>query len=64
MDDGLIFPYRRSTDHADARVLTHASAATTSRGRLLRGWSWLWWRVVWGSSVLVGKRVNRGDAQW
>ena len=22
------------------------------------------WRVVWGSSVLVGKRVNRGDAQW
>ena len=24
MDDGLIFPYRRSTAHADARVLTHA----------------------------------------
>ena len=37
MDDGLIFPYRRSTDHADARVLTHAPAATTNRGRLLRG---------------------------
>jgi len=25
MDDGLIFPYRRRTDHADARVLTHAA---------------------------------------
>ena len=20
--------------------------------------------LVWGSSALVGKRVNRGDAQW
>jgi len=27
-------------------------------------WVWLVWLVVWGSSVLVGKRVNRGDAQW
>ena len=30
----------------------------------LVGGVWLVWLVVWGSSVLVGKRVNRGDAQW
>ena len=30
MDDGLIFPYRSGTDHADARVLTHAAAAAVA----------------------------------
>lgn len=62
MDDGLIFPYRRSTAHADARVLTHAAGhnrASTCLRVLV-----VWWLVVWGPSVQVGKRVNRGDAQW
>ena len=63
MDDGLIFPYRRSTAHADARVLTHAvlpyrpSAQVFGPGGGCGG-------GVWGPSVQVGKRVNRGDAQW
>ena len=62
MDDGLIFPYRSGTDRADVRVLTHAAG----RGVLPGAFGCLVgpWRVVWGSSVLVGKRVNRGDAQW
>ncbi len=30
MDDGLIFPYRCSTDHADVRVLTHAAVHVAS----------------------------------
>ena len=62
MDDGLIFPYRRSTAHADARVLTHA-ARHTSRACFLREAVWSC-QVVWGPSVQVGKRINRGDAQW
>lgn len=62
MDDGLIFPYRRSTAHADSRVLTHAS--THNRLQAAFGWPGWWWVVVWGPSALVGKRVNRGDAQW
>ena len=62
MDDGLIFPYRRSTAHADARVLTHADSHKRSSVclRVLV----LWWLLVWGPSVQVGKRINRGDAQW
>ena len=32
MGDGLIFPYRPCTDHADARVLTHAAGHETVRG--------------------------------
>ena len=63
MDDGLIFPYRPCTDHADARVLTHAAGHETVRGSP-SGVPGGLWPVVWGSSVLVGKRVNRGDAQW
>ncbi len=65
MDDGLIFPYRRSTAHADARVLTHAPGPTLllPPGPASAGW-WWWWAGVWGPSVQVGKRVNRGDAQW
>ncbi len=57
MDDGLTFPYRLGTDRADARVLT------CPRGGLLAacGRGGAWGR---GPSVLVGKRVNRGDAQW
>ena len=62
MDDGLIFPYRRSTAHADARVLTHADSH--ERGLFPLRWFWSWWLLVWGPSVQVGKRINRGDAQW
>ena len=62
MDDGLIFPYRSGTDHADARVLTHAAAAAVAPPPSLRGGGPR--PVVWGPSALVGKRVNRGDAQW
>ena len=42
MDDGLIFPYRRSTAHADARVLTHAA------GRVRALWCL---RVPWGPAA-------------
>lgn len=58
MDDGLIFPYRWSTAHADVRVLTHAVAAVS------RGWAFgpgcRGGGVVWGPTVLVGKRVLTG----
>ena len=63
MGDGLIFPYRWGTARADWWVLTHAGcrllllprvSARAGGGGVL----------VWGSSALVGKRVNRGDAQW
>ena len=63
MDDGLIFPYRRSTAHADARVLTHATARIWGHGAP-SGVLVVSRVVVWGPSVQVGKRVNRGDAQW
>lgn len=63
MDDGLIFPYRCSTVHADVRVLTHAAVRRVLLGGL-RVFPGGWWVVVWGPSVLVGKRINRGDAQW
>lgn len=64
MDDGLIFPYRRSTAHADARVLTHAAARLWAVPLAPSGAGAVWRVVVWGPSVQVGKRVNRGDAQW
>ncbi len=65
MDDGLIFPYRRSTAHADARVLTHARVSCVPWLLLPFGVVGLWWGTgVWGPSVQVGKRINRGDAQW
>ena len=52
MDDGLIFPYRRSTAHADARVLTHARHHNRA----------FWWLrlpvgvVVWGLGTLRAGR--------
>ena len=62
MGDGLIFPYRWGTARADWWVLTHAGCRLVPRAGFRPGWGWRC--LVWGSSALVGKRVNRGDAQW
>ncbi len=52
MDDGLIFPYRCSTAHADVRVLTHAVA-----GRVLLGsFRVSWWVVGDGLGILRAGR--------
>ena len=58
----MIFPYRWGTARADWWVLTHAGCRLVPcLGFGLGGGGGV---LVWGSSALVGKRVNRGDAQW
>ena len=53
MDNGLIFPYRRRTDHTEPGDANHPNLSpglrAGGRGRV-------------GPDPVVGKRVNRGDA--
>ena len=55
MDNQLIFWYRVMTAHAEVIVLTNLPLP-------LRGFRAVWVCVGLGVPVIVGKRVNRGDA--
>ena len=55
MDNQLIFWYRVMTAHAEVIVLTNLPSP-------LRGFRAVWVCVGLGVPVIVGKRVNRGDA--
>ncbi len=55
MDNGLIFPYRRSTAHTESGDTNHPKL-TIDHLRVFT----CEWRV--GSEPVVGKRINRGDA--
>ena len=55
MDNQLIFWYRVMTVHADVIVLTNLPVPP-------RGFRAVWVCVGLGAPVMVGKRVNRGDA--
>ena len=55
MDNQLIFWYRVMTAHAEVIVLTNLPASP-------RGFRAVWVCVGLGVPVIVGKRVNRGDA--
>lgn len=55
MDNQLIFWYRVVTVHADVIVLTNLPVPP-------RGFRAVWVCVGLGVPVMVGKRVNRGDA--
>ena len=51
MDNGLIFPYRRKTAHAEQGILTARDLPDTPCG----------WVLV-EDLILGGKRINRCDA--
>ena len=55
MDNQLIFWYRVVTAHADVIVLTNLPVPS-------HGFRAVWVCVGLGVPVIVGKRVNRGDA--
>lgn len=55
MDNQLIFWYRVMTAHAEVIVLTNLPSPP-------RGFRAVWVCVGLGVPVIVGKRVNRGDA--
>ena len=55
MDNQLIFWYRVMTAHAEVIVLTNLPAPS-------HGFRAVWVGVGLGVPVMVGKRVNRGDA--
>ena len=55
MDNQLIFWYRVMTAHAEVIVLTNLPSSP-------RGFRAVWVCVGLGVPVIVGKRVNRGDA--
>ena len=55
MDNQLIFWYRVMTAHAEVIVLTNLSVPP-------HGFRAVWVCVGLGVPVIVGKRVNRGDA--
>ena len=55
MDNQLIFWYRVMTAHAEVIVLTNLPVPPL-------GFRAVWVCVGLGAPVIVGKRVNRGDA--
>ena len=60
----MIFPYRWGTARADWWVLTHAGCRLLPLPRVSARVGVVVVCVGLGVPVMVGKRVNRGDAQW